>query len=266
MGSAAKNLTNGQDEEICGNRNTGLLKLLALAFMLCDHVGVLFFPQVRELRVIGRMALPLYAWCMVVGCVKTRNPYRYALRILILAVVCQPLYMMTLRHGWDYLNIMFLLFFGVISITAIRYTRYGSAIWVPLLCLCFLCVYRVDYGWAGYLFMLVLYFARGTRLGLAAAYMAYALFWGTRSTPVAKLFGCTIPLVGLDQQTPVASLFRLQGMIWLSLPLILWQSKGQLRMPRWLGYLLYPLHLVLLMLIRLMMGTPFQNMIGFLKF
>ena len=80
-------------DEIAGNLNTSFLKVLALLLMLTDHLGVTLFPSVPELRMIGRMAFPLYAWCLVVGSVKTRNPLRYGLRLLLLAIISQPLYM-----------------------------------------------------------------------------------------------------------------------------------------------------------------------------
>ena len=80
-------------KDIAGNTDTGLLKILALLFMIVDHVGVRLFRDVQELRIIGRMAFPLYVWCIVVGTVYTRDPLKYALRLLIAAVIAQPFYM-----------------------------------------------------------------------------------------------------------------------------------------------------------------------------
>lgn len=65
---------------LAGNTATGALKLIALCFMMIDHMGKMLFPQVPEMRILGRIAFPLYAWCMVVGFHYTRNPWRYALR------------------------------------------------------------------------------------------------------------------------------------------------------------------------------------------
>ena len=71
-----------RNDLIAGNTDTGFLKILALLFMITDHVGAIFFPKITELRIIGRIAFPLYAWCLVVGSVKTKNPVKYALRLL----------------------------------------------------------------------------------------------------------------------------------------------------------------------------------------
>ena len=248
--------------ELAGNLDTSFLKVLALCFMFIDHLGAAVLPRVGELRMIGRMALPLYAWCLVVGSVKTRNAPKYALRLLGLALLSQPLYMMALNHTWTDLNILFLLFIAQVALQGIRARFMGSQIWVPALCYVLLGFVQVDYGWRGLTFILLLYMARGSRGGLAATYLAYALFWGSSSSQVTSLFGYSLAFLSWDGLGRVLSaFFRLQGMIWLSLPLILCRTKTGLRLPGRLGYWLYPLHLVVLILIRLMTGVSFAALI-----
>ena len=38
------------------------LKILAMIAMTLDHVGVYLFPQVLWLRIVGRLAFPIYAF------------------------------------------------------------------------------------------------------------------------------------------------------------------------------------------------------------
>ena len=246
-------LSKKQDNSLlAGNQDTSLLKILALCLMLIDHMGVVLFQNILEFRIIGRMAFPLYAWCLVVGSVKTKNIFNYGLRLLGLAIISQPLYMMALSHRWTEFNILFTLCIGLTAIGGIRAKWYGSHIWMPLLCFALLGFLRVDYGWQGIMFILVLYGARKTRSGLLAAYVAYALFWGSSSAPVTQMFGMSMSILtsgGLGRV--LASFFRLQGMVWLSLPLITLEFHSRIRLPKWLGYALYPLHLVLLILLRL---------------
>ena len=59
-----------------GNENKTFIKLLAVLFMFIDHIGVAFFPGVYELRLLGRIAFPLFAWGMVTGAVYTRNIWK----------------------------------------------------------------------------------------------------------------------------------------------------------------------------------------------
>ena len=43
------------------NRDTGFLKLIGMIAMFCDHAGKMLFPQYPILRIIGRLAFPIYA-------------------------------------------------------------------------------------------------------------------------------------------------------------------------------------------------------------
>ena len=51
---------------------------------------------------------------------------------------------------------------------------------------------------------------------------------------------------------PLSAFLRLETYGLLSLPLILIPFPRDIRMPRWLGYALYPAHLVLLYLLELL--------------
>ena len=248
--------------ELAGNQDTSFLKMLAVCLMMTDHLGVVIFGNVPELRVIGRMAFPLYTWCLVVGSVKTRNIYRYGLRLLLLGVASQPLYMMALSHPWRDLNILFTLLIGLAAIGGIQIRKYGSQFWMPVLCFVLLHYLKVDYGWRGVMFMLVLYGARKTKSGLIAAYLAYTLFWGASSATIVELFGQKLAFLqwpGIG--TVLSSFFRMQGMVWLSLPLVVCSFHTGLRVPKWLGYALYPMHLVLLIFIRLWAGGATWEML-----
>lgn len=78
------------------------LKIIACVTMLIDHVGAVFFPQHWYLRVIGRLAFPIYAFLLVQGAEHTRSPKRYALRLVIGAALSE--------FSFDYL------FFGGITL------------------------------------------------------------------------------------------------------------------------------------------------------
>ena len=247
--------TDLRGDALAGNLDTSFLKIVALLCMLTDHLGAAMFQGYAELRVIGRIALPLYAWCLVVGCVKTKDPLRYALRMLLLAAVSQPLYMMALNHTWTDLNILFLLTLGVIAITGIRRKFLLSQIWAPALCFLALGFVKIDYGWRGLMFILLLYFARGTKGGLVATFIAYALFWGSSASTISSLFGLEIPFASLPGIGNVlAAIFKMQSLMILALPLVVLNTSSNIRMPKWLGYALYPMHLVLLIVLRLTYG------------
>jgi len=54
-----------------------MLKIIAALAMLCDHVGLLFFPSQDIFRIIGRLAFPIFAFMIAEGCKYTRNKAKY---------------------------------------------------------------------------------------------------------------------------------------------------------------------------------------------
>ncbi|MBQ6432038.1 MAG: hypothetical protein IJJ99_09230 [Oscillospiraceae bacterium] len=68
------------------------LRIVAAVCMLLDHIGFCFagrYPFLIPLRWIGRIAFPLYVFLIVNGFRHTSNRLRYALRLLIFAVISQ---------------------------------------------------------------------------------------------------------------------------------------------------------------------------------
>lgn len=68
------------------------LKIIAAVSMLIDHVGFIFFPGTQIFRILGRLALPIFAFMIAEGCRYTRNKLKYFLSIFILAAICQIVY------------------------------------------------------------------------------------------------------------------------------------------------------------------------------
>lgn len=63
------------------------IKLAACALMFVDHLGMIVFPEVRVLRIIGRLSMPLFAFMFAEGCRYTRSKLRHLLTVLILGLV-----------------------------------------------------------------------------------------------------------------------------------------------------------------------------------
>jgi len=245
---------------LAGNTDTSLLKIIALVCMIFDHIGVAYFPNTVEFRILGRMALPLYAWCLVVGSEYTHNVLKYALRLFIIGIISQPFYVMALDNSWSKLNILFLLCLGVLAIAGIRKKWHYSEFWAPALCFIAALALHIDYGWKGLAFILLLYAVRKSKGGLAAAYLSFAALWGVTSYSVNSVFGLPLSFLNSNLLSPILQVFfRLQSMVWLSLPLILIPTHSRLRMPQWLGYGLYPMHLLTLIIAGLIAGVPFAT-------
>ena len=74
--------------QLTGNQ----LKLLALLTMTCDHIGVTLFPRIGWFRLIGRLALPIFAYMIAEGCRYTRSRKRYLMSLMAVAALCQLVY------------------------------------------------------------------------------------------------------------------------------------------------------------------------------
>ena len=231
-----------------GNTATTWLKIIALVFMFIDHAGKMCFPNIPEMRILGRIAFPIYAWCMIVGFHYTRSVPKYLLRILITGLVSQPLYMIALNHTWKQPNIFLTLFLGLCALWGIREKKYLSQIWAPAAAMAAAILASADYGWRGVLLFIILYAVQESRPGIAAVMVSYFLFWGSSYSITKSLFGLPINMDALPAvlSQPLSAFLRMETYALLALPFILIPFKKDLKLPRWVGYALYPAHLALL--------------------
>ena len=231
-----------------GNTATSWLKIIALVFMFIDHAGKMCFPNIPEMRILGRIAFPIYAWCMIVGFHYTRSVPKYLLRILITGLVSQPLYMLALNHTWKQPNIFLTLFLGLCALWGIREKKYLSQIWAPAAAMAAAILVGADYGWRGVLLFIMLYAVQESRPGIAAVMVSYFLFWGSSYSITKSLFGLPINMDVLPAvlSQPLSAFLRMETYALLALPFILIPFKKDLKLPRWVGYALYPAHLAAL--------------------
>ncbi len=248
-----------------GNTDTDWLKLIALIFMMIDHLGVALYGNIPEMRMLGRIAMPVYAWCLIVGCVYTRDMKRYALRLFVMALVSQPINMIALGNPWGKLNILFLFTIAVLVIYAVQQRKYFSHLWAPVAAFLLLGFINVDYGWKGLAFLLLLYMARNSRAGLAALMLAYAAFWGASYSPINSIAGVSLtflswPGIGVVLQP----FFRTQALMVLALPFILVHTHSGIKLPKWVGYGFYPLHLLVIIVLRVLHGDSLASLLAVL--
>ena len=272
-----------------GNLATGALKVIALAFMFIDHSGKVLFHNMEEMRVLGRIAFPIYVWCMIVGFQRTRSVPKYLLRLAVVGLISQPLYYLALDfqgqpgvllqqafapmtdngafspEGFGRVlrtiflnrpNIFLSLILGLSALWGIREKKALSQIWAPALAIALAIGMNADYGWKGVALFILLYAVRGSRPGIAAVMIAFFLYWGTSYPQMKQLFGISLSTDNLPAflSQPLQALLRKETFALLSLPFILARFRKDIRMPRWVGYALYPGHLVLLILLKVLIN------------
>ena len=248
----------GKTPRVAGNACTGLIKLIAVFFMLIDHAAILFFKNASfymELRLLGRISMPLFAWGCVLGCEYTRNIWIYAARVLAAGFLIQWPYMPVMNHDWTYLNVFFTLSIGIFAVALLRELPPWAGIPLSAAAVALPCIVQLltrasmDYSWKGVLLILVLYLCRKDAGALAAAFFAFCLFWGGGSSAVRSFFG--VPLTWPAALSPLLEpMTRLQFFGILALPVILVRPRSRFRVPVWVSYLIYPAHLLLLAVIR----------------
>lgn len=113
------------------------LKIIAVITMIIDHAGValvwqLVSPEGRLdetwyliyniMRKIGRIAFPIYCFFIVEGLEHTRNVKKYLARLLIFAIASEVPFDYALfgNFTWYYQNVFFTLAIGLICIWAIK--------------------------------------------------------------------------------------------------------------------------------------------------
>ena len=220
--------------------NNNQLKLLALVFMLCDHVGKVLLPQYQFLQILGRLAMPVFAYMIAEGCQHTRVRQRYFLQLFLLATVCQLVYFFT--TGSLYQSILITFSLSLLLIFIIDRFRQKKDLFSGVLLIAMtatvlvVCVglprwlshtdFQIDYGFFGVLLPVAVYYAPTKPMKLIAA--------GLALTGICLDYG------------------NLQWYSLLALPLLALYNgqRGKWKL-KYLFYIFYPTHLVLIQLISL---------------
>ena len=211
-----------------GKLTSNQLKLLAMLTMTIDHIGVQLFPGILWLRIVGRLAFPIYAYMIAEGCVHTRNRRNYLLQMAGLALLCQLVYFCAMGSLFQCILVTFTL--SIVTIYAIdsKVRWHAPATLLAVLFLTELLPlllpgtdYAVDYGLLGVLLPVAVYLGKTRRQKLLLSAILLCL--------LALNFG---------------------GVQWSSLlallPLALYSGQRGKRRIKWLFYLYYPLHLAAL--------------------
>ena len=205
------------------------LKGIACLTMLLDHIGAILFPQILWLRVIGRIAFPIYCFLLAEGAHYTKNPTKYALRLLVGLLLAEIPF--DLAHGslsFAQQNVMFTLLLGFLAIQVVKHCSGPMRLWalLPILAAELL---RTDYGAMGVLTVLLFYITREMEerrmlqtVGLLA--LGFSVFTGSFIQPLAVL---------------------------AMIPISLYSGKKAVHssLLQWGFYLFYPVHLMVLWLI-----------------
>lgn len=207
--------------------------------MVIDHIGAVFFPDLFIFRIIGRLSLPIFAIKLTKGYKHTKNFYYYLFRILLLAIISQPLYTSTFGYeSFELLNICFLLFMGLIYIKVfekLREMKLNNALFyfiITFLIIASLFI-PMSYGTYGLLMILIVYYFRND-------FTKFFISFSAVSFTFVPFMGNIIQFIPLFI-FPI--LFSLEDNKFLNIDMKIIGFK-------YAHYLFYPLHLLLLLIIK----------------
>lgn len=240
------------------------LKMIAIITMFIDHVGAVILERMlmqrmegvaivgprfimenatlyiadMVLRLIGRLGFPIFCFLLIEGFQHTRNVTKYAVRLLLFAIISElpfdlgfcgkPLH-------WGYQNVFFTLFIGLLVMIALDYVYkklenqkvvriivYVMVIAIGMVIAEFL---KTDYSAIGVLTISVMYLFRHKRM-------------------LETGLGCAV-LTVLNPMEITSFLMMLP---------INWYNGERGWNIKWLFYVFYPVHILVLFLIAYAMG------------
>lgn len=162
------------------------LKMIAIISMLIDHMACVFIENnlTKEqflnatsitpaqwltidgvLREIGRLAFPLFCFCIVQGAIYTSNKKRYLLRMVLFSMISEipfDLAFFGTPFYWGYQNVFFTMAIGVCAIWGIEYFKESK--WLPWLVVFASAIaaqlLKSDYGASGIVLITLFYVFR----------------------------------------------------------------------------------------------------------
>ena len=217
-----------------------MLKIIAMVSMVFDHVGDMFFPGMLWFRMIGRLAMPIFSFCIAEGYVHTRDKNKYLLRMGLFALISEVPFDLAFegKIGFSHQNIMVTFFIAILALRLFdlnrgvrkeksgKYSTFRTLLGVLAVIAMagFALLIKADYTIfaviAVFLFYVLKDIRQFARMGVGVAFLALTRTMGYYCTTGLSL----IPLLFYNGK----------------------RGKGL----KWLFYAFYPGHLLLLYLIK----------------
>ena len=90
--------------------NSNMMKIIAFIAVIFDHIGVYFYSMMPEnitiyFRIIGRIAMPIFAFLIVQGFFHTKDLTKYVKRLFITGIITQLIiYILFTMNNYFFIN------------------------------------------------------------------------------------------------------------------------------------------------------------------
>ena len=233
------------------------LHILAMVFMLCDHLWATVVPGNDWLTDIGRIAFPIFAFMIVEGYFHTRSLKKYVGRLLVFAFISEIPFNLVMGSSLFYplhQNVLWTFLIAVFLVWLNELAKKKDKLWLRIitcigtLCLAFVLglVAFVDYHYAGVLTVLVFYFFRGRKWWHFVGQLVCLYYLNVE---VLSGFYYEIEVFGQTVNV-VRQAFALLAL----LPIWLYRGKQgpYNKVIKYVYYGFYPMHLLVLALVRML--------------
>ncbi|MFX3647341.1 MAG: TraX family protein [Paenibacillus sp.] len=204
-----------------------MMQWIAMITMLIDHIGAVFFPHIIELRIIGRIAFPIYAFAVYIGYKHTRDVQKYIWRLFWIAIISQVPFMAAFNHYS--LNVVWTLWSALLVLFVIDKLP-SKLLSIPIVIGAgwFMEISQMDYGMYGLLLVLLFRYFQGPVLVMAHV-LLNALYLLLHNSSVQMYSVLATAGIAIAQYYQAG--FRMKG-------------------PRWVWRYFYPAHLAIIAIIR----------------
>lgn len=239
------------------------LKIIACIAMLVDHIG--YWHNLVPLRIIGRIAFPIFLFLIYNGYRHTSDKRKYVFRLLIFAFISQvPFSLFCYNVVWSgHGNVMFTLLLALLCIWAADLMMQHKILrWIspfPAIAVFFLYHFDVissDYGAKAIIMAMVFYYFDGKKpynyIFVILGYM-FALFYSQILSWVLHFLRGDLSFIPQFTRWQIIQLWSLAA-----LPLIFLYNGKKGNCGKWNGliqygfYAFYPAHQIILWLLKKM--------------
>lgn len=234
-----------------------VLKIIAMITMLLDHIGYVLFPEILPLRLIGRIAFPIFAFLIAQGYLHTHDKKKYLFKIIIAAIITEIPFNLTFFSSIFYIEyqnvlILFAIALATLSLYENQKQKNKDGYYFLLLGVILTVITKPDYGVLGLLLIYSFYFASKNKENF-------------KPNKISTILTCTIFAIlellenGIVYRNGFPVFLVSMGYIYLGviisgILLSLYNTKLGLKnkISSFIFYSFYPLHIIIILIIKVL--------------
>ncbi len=257
---------------IIGGLSGNALKIIAIICMTIDHLGAFFVLPlflsiygtdidynilnniVMSMRIVGRLAFPIFCFLTVQGFLYTKNLKNYIALMFVFALVSEIPFNLIFNisagqphniFNANYQNVMFTLTLGLLCLYIMKYVKVSIFLRATAILIIsfFAELLNTDYGAMGVMTVVMLYLFYARKLSIAVILLWLALSFYAYYVVVSLFSGLSLPMaINANSYSGI-----LQGTCAFSMLLInFYNGQRGVKLPKLLFYMFYPVHILVI--------------------